>query len=218
MDQVAHQHHHELSPTAGASTHAGHDRHAGHSVAMFRDKFWLSLALTIPVVLLSPEVAGWFGYTFPIVPRDRVRPGDPRHGHLPLRRPGLPPRRRGELADRQPGMMTLISLAIVVAFVTSWAGTLGLLRGRDLVGARNAHHDHAARPLARDALDRSGAGRPFRPCRAAAGHGRAGDRRRHRGGAVSALAGRRRRPRPARRSSPSRRRWSSRGAPMSTSR
>ena len=32
----------------------------------------------------------------------------------------------GELRDRQPGMMTLISLAIVVAFVTSWAGTLGL--------------------------------------------------------------------------------------------
>ena len=33
---------------------------------------------------------------------------------------------RTELADRPPGMMTLISLAIVVAFVTSWAGTLGL--------------------------------------------------------------------------------------------
>ena len=32
----------------------------------------------------------------------------------------------GELRDRQPGMMTLISLAIIVAFVTSWAGTLGL--------------------------------------------------------------------------------------------
>ena len=33
---------------------------------------------------------------------------------------------QGELADRQPGMMTLISLAIIVAFGTSWAGTLGL--------------------------------------------------------------------------------------------
>jgi hypothetical protein len=32
----------------------------------------------------------------------------------------------GELRDRQPGMITLISLAIAVAFVTSWAGTLGL--------------------------------------------------------------------------------------------
>jgi P-type Cu2+ transporter len=33
-----------------SSTHGKHDRHAGHSVAMFRDKFWLSFALTIPVV------------------------------------------------------------------------------------------------------------------------------------------------------------------------
>src|SRR4029078_2891428 len=32
---------------------------------------------------------------------------------------------QGELADRKPGMMTLISLAVIVAFVTSWAGTLG---------------------------------------------------------------------------------------------
>ena len=30
--------------------HGSHDGHAGHSVAMFRDKFWLSFALTIPVV------------------------------------------------------------------------------------------------------------------------------------------------------------------------
>ena len=33
---------------------------------------------------------------------------------------------RGELAERQPGMMTLISMAIVVAFVVSWMGTLGI--------------------------------------------------------------------------------------------
>src|SRR3569832_1009242 len=48
--------------------HAGHDKHAGHSVAMFRDKFWLSLALTIPVVLLSPDIATWLGYSLPDVP------------------------------------------------------------------------------------------------------------------------------------------------------
>ena len=39
--------------------HASHDRHAGHSVAMFRDKFWLSFALTIPVVVWSPDDP-WF--------------------------------------------------------------------------------------------------------------------------------------------------------------
>src|SRR3954465_8918500 len=31
--------------------HRGHDRHAGHSVAMFRDRFWLSFALTIPILV-----------------------------------------------------------------------------------------------------------------------------------------------------------------------
>ena len=49
---------------------AGHDRHAGHSVAMFRDKFWLSLALTIPVVLLSDDVQVWVGYSVPPFPGD----------------------------------------------------------------------------------------------------------------------------------------------------
>ena len=53
----------------------GHDRHAGHSVAMFRDKFWLSLALTIPTVLLSPEVAAWIGYTIPTIPGVEYVPG-----------------------------------------------------------------------------------------------------------------------------------------------
>jgi P-type Cu2+ transporter len=111
---------------AAPADHAAHDRHAGHSVAMFRDKFWLSLALTIPVVLLSPEVAGWLGYTIPGVPGIAYAPAV--LGTIIFLYGGLVFLRgaEGELADRQPGMMTLISLAIVVAFVTSWAGTLGL--------------------------------------------------------------------------------------------
>ena len=40
---------------------AGHDKHAGHSVAMFRDRFWLTLGLTVPVVLLSHDVQTWLG-------------------------------------------------------------------------------------------------------------------------------------------------------------
>ena len=39
---------HSSPASAHAGHAAGHDRHAGHSVSMFRDKFWLSLALTIP--------------------------------------------------------------------------------------------------------------------------------------------------------------------------
>src|SRR5688500_17965617 len=112
----------------GREQHAsgGHDKHAGHSVAMFRDKFWLSLALTIPVVLLSHDVQTWFGYAIPTFPGIEYLPAI--LGTIIFFYGGLVFIRgaRTELADRKPGMMTLISLAIVVAFVTSWAGTLGL--------------------------------------------------------------------------------------------
>ena len=105
---------------------AGHDRHEGHSVAMFRDTFWLSLALTIPTVLLSPEVAGWLGYMIPSIVGVAWVPAI--LGTVIFGYGGIVFLRgaRGELADRKPGMMTLISLAIVVAFATSWAGTLRL--------------------------------------------------------------------------------------------
>src|SRR5712675_2045155 len=103
-----------------------HDRHAGHSVAMFRDKFWLSFALTIPVVFWSPDVQRWLGYTAPSFPGSKFIPAILGtaifvYGGLVFIRGAW-----GELADHKPGMMTLISLAIVVAFGTSLAATLGL--------------------------------------------------------------------------------------------
>jgi Cu2+-exporting ATPase len=109
--------------TAG---HAGHDRHAGHSVAMFRDKFWLSFALTVPVVFWSHDPQKWLGYVAPTFPGSDLIP--PALGTIVFLYGGLVFLRGalGELAGRQPAMMTLISLAIVVAFVTSWAGTLRL--------------------------------------------------------------------------------------------
>jgi Cu2+-exporting ATPase len=118
---------HEHAAVAGHGEHAaGHDRHAGHSVAMFRDKFWLTLALTVPVVLLSHDIQTWFGYSIPMIPGIEYVPAILGtviffYGGMVFLRGA-----QGELADRKPGMMTLISLAIMVAFVTSWAGTLGL--------------------------------------------------------------------------------------------
>ncbi len=111
---------------AGRDGHAGHDRHAGHSVAMFRDKFWLSLALTIPVIVWSRDPQGWLRYTAPSFPGSDLIP--PVLGTIVFLYGGLVFLRgaRGELAEGRPAMMTLISLAIVVAFVTSWAGTLQL--------------------------------------------------------------------------------------------
>ena len=116
-------HSHQHEPTGGHG--AGHDRHAGHSVAMFRDKFWLTLALTVPIVLLSRDIQEWFGYALPAFPGERYAAAVLGtvvfvYGGLVFLRAA-----RGELAARTPGMMTLISLAIVVAFATSWAGTLG---------------------------------------------------------------------------------------------
>src|SRR5467141_3413705 len=103
-----------------------HERHAGHSVAMFRDKFWLSLALTIPVVIWSSDVQRWFGYTAPSFPGSKLVPAV--LGTLVFVYGGLVFIRgaRRELADHMPGMMTLISLAIIVAFGTSLAAEFGL--------------------------------------------------------------------------------------------
>ncbi len=111
-----------------SESHAGHDRHAGHSVAMFRDKFWLSFALTIPVVFWSGDVQHWLGYTAPSFPGSNLIP--PVLGTVLFFYGGLVFIRgaRNELADRKPGMMTLISLGITVAFFTSLAGTFGLLK------------------------------------------------------------------------------------------
>src|SRR5687767_804739 len=67
-----HQHHaaasgqvHHTAPAARHDTHGGHDKHAGHSVAMFRDKFWISLALTIPTLIWGHMLQSALGYTAP---------------------------------------------------------------------------------------------------------------------------------------------------------
>jgi len=93
---------------------------------MFRDKFWLSFALTIPVVFWSTDVQHWFGYTAPSFPGSTLIA--PILGTVVFVYGGLVfiSWAWNELADHKPGMMTLISLAITVAFGTSLAATLGL--------------------------------------------------------------------------------------------
>src|SRR5437868_14535372 len=128
MDHTAHEDHAAIDPHAEhkmSGAHASHDRHAGHSVAMFRDKFWLSFALTIPVVIWSTDVQHWFGYRAPSFPGSNLIP--PILGTVVFVYGGLVFIRGAwsELADHKPGMMTLISLAIIVAFGTSVAATFG---------------------------------------------------------------------------------------------
>jgi Cu2+-exporting ATPase len=95
---------------------------------MFRDKFWLSLALTLPVVFWSAEVQHWLGYHAPLFPGSRYVPAI--LGTIIFVYGGriFIQGARGELSARQPGMMTLISLAIVVAFAASLATTLGFFQ------------------------------------------------------------------------------------------
>jgi len=129
MDQMTHQDRESGRATSGTQDvrrHASHDRHAGHSVGMFRDKFWLSFALTIPVVIWSTDVQHWFGYRAPSIPGSNLIP--PILGTVVFVYGGLVFIRGAwsELADHKPGMMTLISLAIIVAFGTSLAATSGL--------------------------------------------------------------------------------------------
>ena len=105
-----------------------HDQHGGHGdhAAQFRDRFWLSLALTVPVVAYSEMVQEWLGFTPPQFPGSEwVAPVLGTmvflYGGWPFLQGGL-----AEARARQPGMMLLISLAILVGFGASAASALGL--------------------------------------------------------------------------------------------
>jgi P-type Cu2+ transporter len=92
---------------------------------MFRDRFWLSLALTVPIVFYSPMVQEWFGYTAPVFPGSQwIAPVLGTvifvYGGAPFLRGAVQ-----EMRDRQPGMMLLIGMAISVAYLASLATTFG---------------------------------------------------------------------------------------------
>ena len=121
MDHGAHAD--QGAPGAHAG-HGGHDAHGadhtGHE-EMFRRRFWVSLLLSIPVLVYSPMLQHWLGFTAPPFPGSQwVEPLGSiiifLYGGVPFLQMAVP-----ELRARQPGMMTLISLAISVAFVYSLA-------------------------------------------------------------------------------------------------
>lgn len=112
-------------------THAGHDKHEGHSPGMFKQKFWLTLALTIPVLVYSETIQSLLNFSVPTFTGSQWLP--PVLGTIIFLYGGLVFLKgaKNELADRLPGMMTLISLAITVAFVYSLAVSLNLVDGMD---------------------------------------------------------------------------------------
>jgi Cu2+-exporting ATPase len=116
---------HLMHEAAGAGSHAGHDKHAGHSVAMFRDKFWITLLLTLPTLVWGHMLQSALGYTAPRLPGVRWIPAV--FGTAVFVYGGRPFLQGAvrEIRDRLPGMMTLIALAITVAFAFSVAVVLG---------------------------------------------------------------------------------------------
>ncbi|WP_028927021.1 heavy metal translocating P-type ATPase [Pseudonocardia acaciae] len=116
----------EAAPGGAHGDHMGHGHGGGHGdhAAMFRDKFWLSLALAVPVVfsshmvaeLLGYHVPGWAGWVAPVLGTVLYF-----YGGWPFLSGAV-----SELRGRQPGMMTLVALAITVAAVASALTTLGV--------------------------------------------------------------------------------------------
>lgn len=122
---AAHGRDHPAALAQSPAPTGGHDKHAGHSVAMFRDRFWLSLALTLPTLIWGHMLPRAFGYTPPPVPGAHlIAPVLGTAVFLYGGRPFVGGAWR-ELRARLPGMMTLIALAISVAFGFSLAVTLG---------------------------------------------------------------------------------------------
>lgn len=122
-----HQHSAQAKPRAHGAQHGGHHDHHAHMVADFRRRFWISLALTVPILALSHMIQEFLGLG------GRLHfSGDTYvlfvfssavffYGGWPFLA-GL----WDELKERQPGMMTLIGLAITVAYIYSSAVVFGL--------------------------------------------------------------------------------------------
>lgn len=123
---------HEMQPAGDHSAHAGHaghGGHAGHSEAMFARPFWISLALTVPVLIYAELFQELLGYTAPPFPGSAYLElvlGSIIYwyGGWVFLRGAI-----DELRARAPGMMTLVALAISTAYFYSVAVSLGLVEG-----------------------------------------------------------------------------------------
>jgi len=123
MDHAAMGHTMQEHTAMGHGAQGVHADHTGHE-EMFRKRFWVSLLLSIPVLLYSPMVQELLGFRMPAFPGSQwIEPIFAvivfLYGGVPFLQMALP-----ELRNRQPGMMTLISLAISVAFIYSVAALL----------------------------------------------------------------------------------------------
>jgi P-type Cu2+ transporter len=108
------------------SSNGGRGGHAHHA-ELFRRRFWVSLALAVPVIVYSEMIQVWLGFRPPTFPGSGLVP--PLLGTVVFVYGGEPFLRGAwdEARRRQPGMMLLIGMAITVAFGASVATLFGLL-------------------------------------------------------------------------------------------
>jgi P-type Cu2+ transporter len=110
---------------AGRGGPVSHDKHEGHSPEMFRDRLLISVLLTVPILYFSEALQDWFGFeAISFTGSELVTPILATilyfYGGGPFLKGSL-----RELQERTPGMMTLIAIAITVAYGYSVAVTLG---------------------------------------------------------------------------------------------
>src|SRR5690554_1632088 len=126
-----HHHHDHKEHSAHSDEHShhhsdsGYDKHEGHHTHDFLKRFWVSLIITVPILLLSQMIQEWFGFTV-------VFPGDKYvllvlgtimyiYGGMPFLKGMV-----GEIKAKAIGMMTLVAIAISVAYIYSVAVVFGL--------------------------------------------------------------------------------------------
>ncbi len=120
-------HIHAQETQTGAGGHTAHGRHEGHDIADFKRRFWVSLIVTVPVLILSPFIQGilglraylrFFGEYYILW---AISSFAYFYGGYPFLKGFV-----REVKDRKPGMMTLVALAITVAYVYSSAVVFGV--------------------------------------------------------------------------------------------
>lgn len=120
-----HHHHHDTHSDHSDHSAGGYNKHEGHHTNDFLKRFWVSLILTGPILLLSEMIQNWLGFQISFS-------GDKYvllilgvaiyiYGGMPFLKGMV-----GEVKAKAIGMMTLVAIAITVAFVYSVAVVFGL--------------------------------------------------------------------------------------------
>ena len=128
-DTHQHGHHHDHEHHQDQEHHNDYNKHAGHHTGDFLKRFWISLIISVPILLLSHMIQHWLGFNLKFTGDNYVLLALGTiiyvYGGMPFLK-GM----AGEIKAKAIGMMTLVAIAISVAYVYSVAVALGL-KGMD---------------------------------------------------------------------------------------